>query len=55
MADDDRLAGKRIASRACEEQHTAGDVVDRLELAVHGVLQHDVFDDLHFRQDAVVL
>ena len=54
MADDEGLAGHHIGAGRGEEQDGVGDVVGGRELAVDGLLQHDVLDDLRFR-DAELL
>src|SRR5208337_247502 len=46
MADHERLAGQRVRAEGGEEERGFCDVLDRGELAVDGVLQHDVLDDV---------
>src|SRR5271170_614144 len=54
MADDERLAGQRVALEAGEKQHRLGNVFGGGELAVDRVLQHDVLDYV-FLADAELL
>src|SRR6478672_7845329 len=44
MAHADRLAGERIGLEGGEEQRHVGDVLDRGELLVHRLGQHDLLD-----------
>ena len=48
VAHHERLAGQRVRSERGEEESRFGHVLDRGELAVHGVLEHDGLDDLLF-------
>src|SRR5262249_17887372 len=49
MADDDRLPRQRIGVEAREKQGRFRYVLDRRELVIDGVLQHDIVDDLLLR------
>src|SRR6476620_12271589 len=44
MADADRLAGERVSLEGGEEQSHVGHVLDRGELLVHRLGQHDLLD-----------
>src|SRR5262249_13067428 len=46
VADDDRLSRQRVGGKRGEEERRLGDVLDRGELAVNGLLQHHVLHDL---------
>src|SRR6476620_2981349 len=46
VAHDERLAGQRVRRERCEQRGDLGDVVERCELAVDGVLEHDLLDDV---------
>src|SRR5271156_5046215 len=54
VADDERLAGQRVALEAGEKQYRLGDVFGGGEFAVDRVLQHDVLDHI-FLADAELL
>src|SRR4029079_2170479 len=46
VADDERLAGERVGREGREEEGDGGDVGGRRELAVDGVAEHHLLDDL---------
>ena len=48
VADDDGLAGQRIARETRQEKRGCGDIFQGSELSVHCFSQHDVFDDFLF-------
>src|SRR5450631_82687 len=49
MTHDNRLAGEGIRTEGSQKQRGLGHVVDRRKFAVHGFFQHDILDDLLFR------
>jgi hypothetical protein len=49
MTHDNRLAGEGIRTEGSQKQRGLGHVVDRRKFAVYGFFQHDILDDLLFR------
>ena len=48
MTDNHRLARKSIAAKTRKKQCGFGDILHRREFAIHGLFQHNVFDDFLF-------
>ncbi len=45
VADNQRLTGQRIGLEGGEEERRLGDIRDRRELTIDGLLEHDLLDD----------